>query len=107
MAGRKIRDEVDARKCLEAASHSGVSRKQWAHDHGVDARSLNAWRMNLTRRGQQRQQPGLRLVELVPAGAVSASSRPLVVRCGPWSVEVTLDVDEELLATVLQVIATC
>jgi transposase-like protein len=106
MAGRKIRDEVDARECLEAAAHSGVSRRQWAHDHGVDARSLNAWRMNLARRGQRRQ-PGLRLVELVPAGVASKASRPLVVRCGPWSVEVTPEVDEELLATVLGVIATC
>ena len=106
MAGRKIRDEVDARQCLEAASHSGVSRKQWARDHGIDARSLNAWRMNLGRRGERRQ-PALRLVELVPADNGSEASHPLVVRCGPWSVEVTSDVDEVLLATVLRVITTC
>lgn len=106
MAGRKIRDEVDALACLEAASHSGVSRKQWAHDHAIDARSLNTWRRNLDRRGQ-RQQTGLRVVELVPAVTSSPASQPLVVRFGPWAVEVPQGFEEDLLVRVLDVIATC
>ena len=51
MAGRKIRDEADAHRCLRAAGSAGGSDVEWANAHGVDARSLQAWRMNLGRRG--------------------------------------------------------
>ena len=104
MAGRKIKDERDASQCLQAALQSGVSRKQWARDHGVDARSLNAWHMNLTRR-TPRTAPGLRLVELVPGRSNERS--PLVLRCGAWEVEVADDFDEDLLVRVMDLVALC
>lgn len=51
MAGRKIRDEQDARKCLAAARSSTGGLGAWARSHGIDGRSLNSWRVNLERRG--------------------------------------------------------
>lgn len=47
MAGRKIEDEAEARSCLKAAVASGEGRAVWARRHGIDGRSLNAWRVNL------------------------------------------------------------
>jgi hypothetical protein len=60
---RKIRDEADARKCMAAIERAGVDGAEWAQAHGIDGRSLNAWKVNLGRRGSRRAQ----LVELVPA----------------------------------------
>ena len=66
MPGRKIADETDAHACLEAAMRSGLARAEWARAHGVDARSLNAWRLNLERRSAEAAKPSeLRLFELV------------------------------------------
>jgi hypothetical protein len=73
MAVRKIRDEADARACLTAARKTHGSRVAWARANGVDARSLNAWRVALMRRGKKKGRPSpaaasARLVELVPRG---------------------------------------
>jgi hypothetical protein len=103
MAGRKIRDVGDARECLDAARASGLARAQWAHENGVDARSLNAWRLNLERR---RRRPTLRVVELVPAAPATTAS-PLRVQCGPFVIEVAPDFDDDALARLLAVMASC
>lgn len=50
---RKIEDEREARRSLAAAEAAGGTIKQWARANGVDGRSLNAWRMNLERRGKK------------------------------------------------------
>jgi hypothetical protein len=73
--GRKIEDELEARRCLLAASRGGLSAGEWARAHGIDGRSLHAWQMNLERRGtstpsrrRKRKAAATRaLVELVPA----------------------------------------
>jgi len=104
MPGRKIKDEADAKACMQAASRSGVSHTAWARRHGVDARSLNAWRMNLARRAA-RVRGELQLVELVPHRA--STPRPLVLRCGAWCLEVHQDTDLDLLAHVLEVVESC
>lgn len=73
--GRKIEDELEARRCLLAASRGGLSAGEWARAHGIDGRSLHAWQMNLERRGtstpSRRRKPKASatraLVELVPA----------------------------------------
>lgn len=101
MGLRRIRDEEDARRCLAAARDSGEDRAVWARRNGVNPRSLNAWRINL-----DRSSPGPRLLELVP----TRGERPrsvLLVRCGPFVVEVPGDVDEQALAKVLAVLAAC
>jgi hypothetical protein len=50
MAGRKILDEADARACLAQAESEGLTRGQYAQEHGIDGRSLSAWYLNLTHR---------------------------------------------------------
>ena len=67
--GRKIEDQDDALRCLDAAARAGLSRRDWARSAGGDARSLNAWRVNLERRELgvgPRAARALPLVELVP-----------------------------------------
>jgi hypothetical protein len=49
--GRKVEDEDDALRCLEAAARAVLPRRNWERSVGVDPRSLNAWRVNLERRG--------------------------------------------------------
>jgi hypothetical protein len=104
MAGRRVRDERDARSCLEAVEASGMGRAEWARAHGVEPRSLNAWRVNLERgvRGKR----GRGLLELVPAGRPDAPTT-YIVRCGPFSVEVGKDFDERALGRLLTVVAGC
>ena len=109
MAGRKIRDEVEAQHCLDQAAASGMTRADWARSRGIDGRSLNAWRINLARGDRAHGVDALRLVELigrVPA-LESPPGSPIRVSCGPFVVEVTAPVDEEVLAQVLSVVATC
>lgn len=103
MAGRKVRTAVEATALLKEAQAHGVERAEWARRHGIDGRSLNAWRMNLRRRSAPAVR-GLELVELVPR---VGESRPLVVRCGPFAVEVGDGFDDEALRRVLAVLAAC
>ena len=109
MPGRKIADETDAHACLEAAARSALSRAEWARAHGVDARSLNAWRMNLARRDQP-DPPGstLRLVELVAEGAAERTvGSGLRLVLGDMVVEVDRGFDASTLGRVLDVVARC
>jgi len=109
MAGRKIRSAADARVCLAAAEAArDMSRAEWAREHGIDARSLNVWRVNLGRRGTAAAtvQRG-RLVELIPAlGSAEASVR-YVVRCGELAMEVDERFDEATLSRLLRVVTAC
>ena len=77
-SARKIEDESDARRCLRAAKLSGRGSGEWARTHGIDGRSLNAWGVNLARRGTtaaprrrkpKAPRPAHALVELVPVGS--------------------------------------
>ncbi len=104
MVRQKIRDAEEARAALDAAARSGLPRATWARVHGVDARSLNAWRLNLERREPLDPVP-LRLVELV-AAPVAPTSR-YVVRVGGWEVEVDDAFDARVLRRLLDVVATC
>jgi hypothetical protein len=71
---RKIDDEEDARRCLAAAERAGLTPRDWARENGVDARSLNTWRINLGRRRAVGELPpaALTLVELVPRCATAS-----------------------------------
>jgi len=108
MAGRKIVDEADARACLGAVASSGLSRVEWARLHGVDARSLNAWRMNLERRGRPTESTPLRLVELVhperPPQPVGSGVR---VHAGGVVVELDRDFDPSVFVAVIDLVAPC
>jgi hypothetical protein len=110
MAGRKIRDAADARACLTAMKATrGASRGRWAREHGIDGRSLNAWRVNLGRRTawSARQRPA-RLVELVATtSAATAAPARYVVRCGTLAIELDEHFDEATLLRLLRVVASC
>jgi len=101
---RKITNELDAERCLAAARRAGGDVGAWARANGVDGRSLNAWRMNLARRGSTRRSPSARsptrmpvhsraaVVELIPAARSSTGGR-YAVHVGTARVEVNDDFD--------------
>jgi len=99
---RKIRDAEEARWCLEAVADSQLARAEWARRNGIDARSLNAWRLILAR--AERQVP-TRWVELVAAQRVPTSR--YVVRVGDVAVEVGDDFQDDTLRRLLAVVASC
>lgn len=105
---RKITDERDARACLKAAKAARLTAGEWAREHGVDGRSLNAWRINLAQRGTSsmvaRSKP--RLVELVPSSRVVADARYLV-RVADAEIEVTDGFREETLARLVRALRSC
>ena len=112
MAGRKIRDERDARRCMAAAKKAGLSRSEWARQHGIDGRSLFLWGKNLERKGAPRstKKPGRRkrragLVEVIPDRSPAKSH--YLIQCGRFAVEVDDGFDEVTLARLLKVIAVC
>ena len=106
MPGRKIVDEADAHACLNAVAESCQPRAAWARAHGVDARSLNAWRLILERRKDVADLPTLRLLELVPKSTEPAQSG-VRIRVGGLVVELDRTFDHEVLAAVLDVVVPC
>lgn len=102
--GRKIETEREARRCLRAASAAGLTVGIWAREHGVDGRSLNAWRVNLERSSGTGQGP--QLVELVPAASSRMEAR-YVVRVGELAVELGDEFREETLVRLVRALRTC
>ena len=115
---RKITDELDARRCLAAARRAGGDVGAWAMANGVDGRSLNAWRMNLARRGSTRARSAARsptaevansratLVELIPAPRPSTGGR-YAVHVGIARVEVGDDFDQDTLRRIVEALRAC
>jgi len=100
--GRKIESEREARRHLRAAKAAGQAVGAWAREHGIDGRSLNAWRVSLARSSG----PGPRLVELVPAAPSRVDAR-YVVRVGEVAVEIGDDFCEETLARLVRTLRSC
>jgi len=122
MAGRKIEDAKEARKCLSAAKASGLTNAAWARREGIDGRSLHAWLMNLSRgaksrsstraprKSKSKSKPGRpRMVELVPVAMPRATTTVprYAVRFGELSIEVDDHFEEETLRRLLRVVASC
>lgn len=116
---RKIRDERDARACLAAVGAAGGNIGIWARAHGVDGRSLNAWRENLLRRSvggrdhakkrvprTQLSPIAARLVELVPALSAPSAAR-YALRIGTAAVEFGDDFREDTLRRVVTMLRSC
>ena len=101
MPGRKIRDRADAEACLAGAASSGLARAVWARNNGMDARSLNAWRLTLDREPHR----GVRLVELVASTRVDPTR--YVVRVGALGIEVDERFDDDVLRRLIAVAASC
>jgi len=105
MVPRKLKGAAEARSALAAVEASGLSRAAWAHAHGIDARSLNAWRLTLARRERARAEAPLRLVELVaPRSAGEARYRVVV---GEVAIEVDDRFETETLRRLLSVVSGC
>lgn len=101
---RRVRNEQDAKRCLEAARAAGQGRSEWARQHGVDGRSLYSWEKKLAPdESEQRERQG-GLVELIPGSPQVAG---YVVRYGQFAVEVDEHFDEETLGRLLKVVAAC
>jgi hypothetical protein len=119
---RKIADEHEARRCLAAARRTGEAVGAWARANGIDGRSLNAWRVNLARRGTSGTstrrratarsaaamvvQPRAALVELVSTSPPGATAR-YVVCVGVLRVEVGDDFDAKALRRIIEVLRAC
>jgi hypothetical protein len=101
---RKIEDEREARRCLKAAKAAGLTPGAWAREHGIDGRSLNAWRLNLAQGREAHDLP--RLVELVAAPAARGEGR-YVVRVGELGVEVGADFDDATLVRLVRALRSC
>jgi hypothetical protein len=104
MAGRKIKNESDARACLGAATTSGLDRVAWSRAHGVDARSLNAWRVALERRASSAREP--KLIELVPSTARRTVAK-YILDLGVARLEFDDDWSMDTLQRVVQALRAC
>ena len=109
MAGRRIFNEQDARRCLAAVKASRNDLAAWARAHGIDGRSLNVWRVNLGRRGVPRPRAAVssKLVELVPSTPVSDHRASYVLRVGGVELEVGGNFDEQSLRRLVGLLKSC
>lgn len=113
---RRIRDEADARACLEAARAAGLTPHAWARSNGVAPRSMSRWRERVSLiDGQARRdgprvtrtcRPPPRLVEVALPARPSAPAHYQVV-VGRFRVVVEDDFAEATLARLLRVVASC
>jgi len=101
---RKIGDEREARACLRAAKAARLSVGEWARENGVDGRSLNAWRINLSRSRAPEEAARPRLVELVPAPQPGAR---YVVLLDGARIELADDFREETLVRLVRALRAC
>lgn len=107
MAGRKVFNEQDARRCLAAVKASRRELATWAREHGVDGRSLNLWRVNLERRGAVRVRAAApRMLEVVVAPAHAARA-PFVLRIAGVELEVGASFDEGALRRLVGLLKSC
>jgi transposase-like protein len=108
MAGRKIFNEQDARRCLAAVKSSRSDLGSWARSHGIDGRSLNLWRANLERRGAPRRRLVTpQLVELVPASPAREVRRAYVLNIRGVELEVSDGFDEQSLRRLVGLLKSC
>ena len=94
---------------LAAVKSSRADLATWSRAHGVDGRSLNLWRLNLSRRGAPslRAVRPVRLVELVPALPRNLSRAPDVLRVGGVELEIGDQFDEQSLRRLVGLLKSC
>lgn len=105
---RKVRDEDDAWELLDAWKESGFALSDFCGRRGINARSLNCWRLNLgvgdEVEAESEPEP-LRLVEVV--GAQPARKAEYRLSIGEVVIEVDDDFREDTLVRLLRVAAAC
>src|SRR5690606_4609121 len=117
---RKVVDEREARALLAKAARSGADLVAVARAHGVDGRSLNAWRYNLARGARPPTAPGSAasrrarragLIELVPTEVRDrpqpAGGARYTLCVGRAQLEFGDDAREDTLRRVLEVLRSC
>jgi hypothetical protein len=102
---RKVQHRLEALELFEALDRSGLKLTDFCAQHGIDGRSLNCWRQNLSKQECPTAEP-LRLVEVV-----QSSSTPTTASYRVWVGDFTIEVDdnfnERTLARLLLVAASC
>lgn len=105
---RKVPDAETARTWLDAARRSGLPRADWCAAAGVDARSLQCWRLALDRRAARSVSPFVEWVARPEAvEAVPPAHLPLRVHVGGAIVDVPRAFHAESLAAVIRVLRSC
>lgn len=112
---RKIADEREARALLAKAARAGGDVRAVTLAHGIDGRSLNAWRNNLARVERKGAGPGIEgrarggLVELLPPEGARGRMAPVryVLRVMGAELEFGDDVRADTLLRVLEVLRSC
>ena len=108
MAGRKIFNEQDARRNLAGAKSRRGGITAWARERGIDGRSLNAWRVNLARRGVTRVRAVTpKLVELVPVTPRAVARAPYLLRVGGVELELGDNFEEQSLRRLVGLLKSC
>jgi hypothetical protein len=83
---RTVEHEREARRHSKAAAAAGRSAGEWAREHGIDGRSLNAWRINLARSASS---------EVAPLPLSERSAARYLVRIRDVVIELGPDFDDE------------
>ena len=105
-AGRKITSEEEARRCFAAAKAARAELGPWARAHGIDGRSLNAWKVNLAKRGVGRRPSTAQLIELVPRVPRVSPAR-YVVHVGNVVLELNDDFNDQAVRRLVGLLRTC
>lgn len=113
-AGRKIDDEVEARRCVLAAKRAGQTAGEWARAYGIDGRSLHAWKIDfergeapLARRVAKPRPSASALAELVPRGAGGTPRARYLIEVSGARLEFNDDASTDTLRRVVGVLRSC
>jgi len=114
MARRKARSTVgiggrwsaaDAERVLEEQSQSGLSVREFAHDNGIDAQRLYAWRRRLSRPLQT--SAFIEVARPAPEVPTAASSSSEVVLRSGDVIRIHGEVDVVSLRRIVEVLRSC
>lgn len=104
MVRRKVRDEAEAVALIEEAHRRGVKPSDVALERGISGRSVQGWRLVLSKRESRRSSAFL---ELVPLTVAAATARSYRVWVGELAVEVDDHFDEGTLHRLVSVLRGC
>jgi len=110
-SGRRVRNEAEARACLDAAACSGLGLRDWARQQGFDGRSVHAWALNLGRRRSGSRgsvAPPVSNARFVELCATPVTSAPVyLVHVGDLRIEVPTNFDAEVLRRLVVAVSAC
>ena len=101
-ARRKVHDRDDALALLDELADSDLDLRSFCRLKGVDGRSLQCWRTNLSRRS-----PPVRLVELVPRAPLPTTTARYRIHRNECVIEVDDAFRSDTLTRLLDVLGAC